>query len=148
MYFSVVSYHSDYWMFLLCVLFYPLLFCFLLFYSVFCFILISVFSCFIPVSSSYPRWTLEDDTILYDGAKAKIPLEVLCITLKRGYQGVKARLNHLNNPKHKAYQRFFGSEEGAFIFWIFIFFTFIHLQQYFRICYFSHFFWILLIVPF
>ena len=58
------------------------------------------------------RWSLEDDKILYDGAEAKIPLEELCISLKRGYQGVKARLNHLNNPKHKAYKRFFGTLEG------------------------------------
>ena len=59
------------------------------------------------------RWSLEDDKILYEGVKAMIPLETLCVTLKRGYQGVKARINHLNNPKHKAFMRYFGIEEGT-----------------------------------
>ena len=59
------------------------------------------------------RWSLEDDKLLYEGVKAMIPLETLCITLKRGYQGVKARINHLNDPKHKAFMRYFGTEEGA-----------------------------------
>lgn len=58
------------------------------------------------------RWSLEDDKILYEGVKAMIPLETLCVTLKRGYQGVKARINHLKNPKHKAFMRYFGIEEG------------------------------------
>ena len=59
------------------------------------------------------RWSLDDDKLLYEGVKAMIPLETLCVTLKRGYQGVKARINHLNDPKHKAFMRFFGTEEGA-----------------------------------
>ena len=70
-----------------------------------------MFAYFLPL---FPpnRWSLEDDTTLYDGFRANVPLETLCVTLKRGYQGVKARLGHLNNPKHKAYLRFFGAGEG------------------------------------
>jgi len=56
------------------------------------------------------RWTLEDDKILYEGFKVGESLEDLCDTLKRGYQGCKARLNHLNNPNHKAYMRYFGTK--------------------------------------
>ena len=56
------------------------------------------------------RWNLEDDQLLYEGVKANIPIETLCITLKRGYQGVKSRIRHLNDPKHKAYMRLFGTE--------------------------------------
>lgn len=57
------------------------------------------------------RWTLEDDKTLYEGFKVGKNLEDLCVTLKRGYQGCKARLNHLNNPNHKAYMRYFGSKK-------------------------------------
>jgi hypothetical protein len=61
------------------------------------------------------RWSLEDDKLLLDGVNAGIPIETLCVTLKRGYQGVKARINHLNNPKHKAYIRFYGTEGEQYV---------------------------------
>ena len=57
----------------------------------------------------FKRWSVEEDTILYQGHKNGVPLEELCITLKRGFQGVKARLKHINNPDHKAYLRLFGT---------------------------------------
>jgi uncharacterized protein (UPF0248 family) len=57
------------------------------------------------------RWSLEDDKVLYESFQSGVSIEDLCVTLRRGFQGVKARLNHLNNPKHKAYMRYFRTEE-------------------------------------
>lgn len=58
----------------------------------------------------FQRWSLDDDRTLYEGFVAGRTVEDLCSELKRGYQGAKARLRHIQDPTHKAFFRLFGGD--------------------------------------
>lgn len=53
------------------------------------------------------QWSLEDDQLLYNEHDSGRSIEDLCQLLKRGPNGIKARLRNINNVNHKAYQRLF-----------------------------------------
>eukprot|EP01041_Mallomonas_annulata_P001645 gene1645-3184_t len=57
----------------------------------------------------YSPWSFEEDSLLYTSHKAGKSIEDICIVLRRGYNGISARLKHIKDPNHKAYQRLFGS---------------------------------------
>ena len=67
------------------------------------------------MSHVYEAWTLEQDQQLWEQfAEKKKSVAELASILGRGLQGVKARLNKLNNVDSPAYQRLFqGSESGS-----------------------------------
>eukprot|EP01038_Epipyxis_sp_PR26KG_P015745 gene15745-21315_t len=54
-------------------------------------------------------WTLEEDKLLIQEC-SRFSIEELSKIMKRGIKGTQKRLENLNNPKHKAYARFYGIE--------------------------------------
>lgn len=57
----------------------------------------------------YAQWTVEEDKLLFEGYESGKSIDDLCSSLKRGYNGVKARIKHLKDPNHNAFFRLFGN---------------------------------------
>ena len=67
-----------------------------------------------PMAHVYEAWTLEQDQLLWEQyADKKKSIPELASILGRGLQGVKARLNKLNNVDSPAYQRLFQGKGDA-----------------------------------
>ena len=67
-----------------------------------------------PMAHVYEAWTLEQDQLLWEQyAEKKKSIPELASILGRGLQGVKARLNKLNNVDSPAYQRLFQGGGNA-----------------------------------
>ena len=58
-------------------------------------------------------WSVDDDQLLYESHKAGQSIEDLCAFLKRGTNGIKKRIQHLQDPKHNAHKRLFGVVDAA-----------------------------------
>ena len=58
--------------------------------------------------NKHQPWSISDDQYLYD--HRELPIEDLVDALKRGKNGLKARIKHLSDPNHNAHRRLFNIE--------------------------------------
>lgn len=58
----------------------------------------------------FSPWSIDEDKVLYTEHKAGLTNDELCAILKRGKNGVKERLKKLNDPRHNAFIRLFGTQ--------------------------------------
>jgi uncharacterized protein (UPF0248 family) len=58
-------------------------------------------------------WSISDDELLFYGLHRGENMEDLAFKLKRGLNGTIKRFQHLSNPKHNAFKRFYKIEEES-----------------------------------
>ena len=78
----------------------------------------SGFSADDPLENACTQWAVEEDKLLFELMNRGTSPKDIAASLRRGENGVKARIKHINNPEHRAFKRLFNvvDDTPSFVF--------------------------------